>query len=757
MQLDFKVEEQNLHLVSLKKVVADSVDYLTCKFTFSEDWNGVTKSATFFPANGEPYTQTLEDDGCVVPHEVIKYPLFKVSVFGGDLITTNKVIVNVIESGYVLGQTPKPPTPDVYNQILNKLNNNTDNGIQNAIGITKELGVFECTAIDESTNKYTFDVPDTSEFVPSTEYKVTIDDVEYLVRTSTINSDNGVLVGVDGAVPFEVGNTYAIVFETSNAVSFGKKNTVLAHNGFATGCRNTIDETGDQSATFGYGHEVSGKNQMVTGYNHDILGGEGNFVSGSGNVVDGRNKLVSGAGLTSILSANGAAVLGNHNIDVENAIFVIGGGADKNQKKNLLVMDKYGNTILNGKLDINGDITLNGEPIAVIKNGTGTNSTVLGSTKTNSATGLNSLVSGSSNEVTNDQGVAFGYDNENHAKNAFVMGLYNIIEAAAQGSVALGNKIHIYTVGAGIGNNLTVKKTSGNQVVVGKYNKEDNKALFIVGNGKNGALNNAFIIYDDGSAKFAGNVDINGTLSTVQINANYLTAKFQVNTQTVNASESVSTKNLYASGSVNAKGKVTGSNIFPITKTFVANGNVTNADTGEVVAKYSNGSVSFNIVEVSYGSGYDGAMIKNNKNLVVPIAPITLKAGTYKKEIPCPYDFRLDECNFKVSWIDGNTENVIDKDDYYVVTKDIVVDTIYLKTDIADSELPYNGTYRFNGEGVLSFNAIMVTDITADLIGATNEYIEPDGVSTSLHLTSPNGTVFKLTVDDNGTLTTTKV
>lgn len=122
MQLDFNVNEQTLTWVNKEKTpVADSVKYLTAKFTFSEDWNGVIKSATFFPVNGEPFTQTLEGDGCVVPHEVIKAPLFKVSVFGGELITTNKVIISVIESGYAKGQTPKPPTPDVYSQILEKV------------------------------------------------------------------------------------------------------------------------------------------------------------------------------------------------------------------------------------------------------------------------------------------------------------------------------------------------------------------------------------------------------------------------------------------------------------------------------------------------------------------------------------------------------------------------------------------------------------------------------------------------------------
>ena len=122
MQLDFKVEEQTLTWVNKEKMpVADSVKYLTAKFKFSDEWTGINKTATFFTSDGKPYNQLLVDDWCEVPHEVIKAPLFKVSVAGGDLITTNIIIVGIIKSGYVKGETPKPPTPDVYSQILEKV------------------------------------------------------------------------------------------------------------------------------------------------------------------------------------------------------------------------------------------------------------------------------------------------------------------------------------------------------------------------------------------------------------------------------------------------------------------------------------------------------------------------------------------------------------------------------------------------------------------------------------------------------------
>lgn len=122
MQLEFKINEQTLtHENPEKNVVAKSVKYLTCYFTFSEDWDCITKTAVFVSAKGDVFNVILKDDICLVPYEVIEYPHFTVSVFGGDRITANKVTVNVAKSGYIKGETPKEPTPDVYNQILNSV------------------------------------------------------------------------------------------------------------------------------------------------------------------------------------------------------------------------------------------------------------------------------------------------------------------------------------------------------------------------------------------------------------------------------------------------------------------------------------------------------------------------------------------------------------------------------------------------------------------------------------------------------------
>ena len=97
--------------------VANSKNYLYAEFEFSSEWTGA-KTAIF--NNGTAYEVILEDNKCLVPWEVITPQGFSVSVFCGDRITANKSFVQVLASGYQEGETPEPPTPTVYEQIIAK-------------------------------------------------------------------------------------------------------------------------------------------------------------------------------------------------------------------------------------------------------------------------------------------------------------------------------------------------------------------------------------------------------------------------------------------------------------------------------------------------------------------------------------------------------------------------------------------------------------------------------------------------------------
>ena len=120
MIIYFKVRNQNIRRIGANNIVADSKNYLYASFDFSSEWTG-TKTA-IFKHGSEVYHVLLEDDDtCLVPQEVIKAGGFTVSVFAGNLITTDAVKVFVKKSGYEDGGAPGRPTADIYNQIIEKL------------------------------------------------------------------------------------------------------------------------------------------------------------------------------------------------------------------------------------------------------------------------------------------------------------------------------------------------------------------------------------------------------------------------------------------------------------------------------------------------------------------------------------------------------------------------------------------------------------------------------------------------------------
>lgn len=124
--LKFTVNNQRIYREDNFHVVAGSKNYLKSTFEFkTPEWEGKTKTAIFHA--DKPYSVILVNDTCEVPWEFTAEPGIKyVSVFAGDLITANKAIVKVWESGYKEGETPEPPTHTVYEQIITLLESKAD-------------------------------------------------------------------------------------------------------------------------------------------------------------------------------------------------------------------------------------------------------------------------------------------------------------------------------------------------------------------------------------------------------------------------------------------------------------------------------------------------------------------------------------------------------------------------------------------------------------------------------------------------------
>ena len=144
MLLTFEIKKQLIRRTDKEIPVAKSENYLYAQFSFSEEWEG-TKTAIF--NNGTPYSIQLDNDNkCLVPWEVITESGFSVSVFCGERITANVSYVDVLPSGYIEGQTPAPPSPTVYDQLTEAIEQNAE-----AIGDLDENKQNKLTAGDNIT------------------------------------------------------------------------------------------------------------------------------------------------------------------------------------------------------------------------------------------------------------------------------------------------------------------------------------------------------------------------------------------------------------------------------------------------------------------------------------------------------------------------------------------------------------------------------------------------------------------------------
>lgn len=122
MKIKFLIEGQRLKRAKNNYIVADSKNFISADFEFSQEWTDMQKSAIFKNAD-TAYTVLLTDNECAVPYEVTGAD-FCVSVFGvkdNMRITTDEIVIRVEETGYCEGETPLEPTQSVYEQILEKL------------------------------------------------------------------------------------------------------------------------------------------------------------------------------------------------------------------------------------------------------------------------------------------------------------------------------------------------------------------------------------------------------------------------------------------------------------------------------------------------------------------------------------------------------------------------------------------------------------------------------------------------------------
>lgn len=127
--LIFDIKKQTMALIrGSDRVVADAQNFLTAKFTFSEEWEGLVKVAQFHREIPKHHFDIyIGNDGtCTIPWEVLEYEgEFSVNVYGQSdvgepnvIATVNSVSIRVHSSGLIKGELPETPTQGLQAQTL---------------------------------------------------------------------------------------------------------------------------------------------------------------------------------------------------------------------------------------------------------------------------------------------------------------------------------------------------------------------------------------------------------------------------------------------------------------------------------------------------------------------------------------------------------------------------------------------------------------------------------------------------------------
>ena len=136
--MKFLVKQQKIEALEREVIASDQIAFVSVKFMFDGAWKTLHKVVQFTQCE-ETYNVVLGTEGttCLLPAEL--HPgAVKMSLFGYDAesdttlrATTVPVTLHIRPSGFVAdGDTPIPPTLDLYTQLLKKLDEKAA-GLQN--------------------------------------------------------------------------------------------------------------------------------------------------------------------------------------------------------------------------------------------------------------------------------------------------------------------------------------------------------------------------------------------------------------------------------------------------------------------------------------------------------------------------------------------------------------------------------------------------------------------------------------------------
>ena len=132
ININFKIKNQTLTRTDNQNLIRNSKNIIKASFEFeTETWNDINKFVIFTDSWDEQIITHIgksEKCSCIIPSSCLKGTFFKITVYGGDLVTTNNMIIPLKESGYTTphrhygcGHEHKDVFVDIFDKLDTKI------------------------------------------------------------------------------------------------------------------------------------------------------------------------------------------------------------------------------------------------------------------------------------------------------------------------------------------------------------------------------------------------------------------------------------------------------------------------------------------------------------------------------------------------------------------------------------------------------------------------------------------------------------
>lgn len=133
--MEFSVNTNNVNLINIDQVESGEYNVTECNFTFSSEYAELTKKAVFTGEDGTAYLQTIVDNKCFIPSEilevsqVVEIGVYGYAIDGAELLLRYSPVPTsfyINQGSYKEAQNSTPPTPTEIEQLQAQITQNAN-------------------------------------------------------------------------------------------------------------------------------------------------------------------------------------------------------------------------------------------------------------------------------------------------------------------------------------------------------------------------------------------------------------------------------------------------------------------------------------------------------------------------------------------------------------------------------------------------------------------------------------------------------